>query len=159
MITPAVLILASSSLILATSNRLSRVLSRVRSLGERMETSLDEASDPHGAKQRMLLSQLDWAVRRAKLLQRAMTAFYCALAAFVLTSVVIGLDARIDVDLSNLLVLLGLVGVTLLLIGSLLLAVESRVALSAVNHETDYIYHLGDRYRPSRHTPDRGDVS
>src|SRR5688572_2947534 len=72
MITPAVLISASGTMILSTSTRLGRVVDRVRSLSDRLE----ELSHGHPAKtefleerRAMLFNQLDKLTSRSRLLQ------------------------------------------------------------------------------------------
>ena len=154
MITPAVLILASSSLILATSNRLSRVLDRTRNLAERYEGLL-QPRDTDGqqlAEKLSLTSELlGRAARRASLLQRAMTFLYLALSVFVTTSIVIGIDAALGEGFTPVLVMLGLLGVVFLFSASVLLIVESRIALSAVNREMEFV--RGLRERPSAARP------
>lgn len=141
MITPAVLILACSSLILATSNRLARTLDRSRTLlqeYQRVTTSSAPRStiDAHHF---MLMDQLAKTTRRAKLLQFAMTSLYTALAAFVMTSIFIGVDSLIGQSWAVFLVILGLFGVTLLLASAILLILESRVALGAVQGEMRFV--------------------
>ena len=95
MITPAILILAAGTLITSTSNRLGRVVDRVRTLSESFEAL--ETGDPKTAfveeRRRHIFNQLDGLTSRARLLQLSMTSYYLALAAFVATSVIIGLLA------------------------------------------------------------------
>ncbi len=142
MITPAVLILACSSLILATSNRLARTLDRSRTLLQEYQR-LTTTSAPRAtidAHHLMLMDQLARATRRAKLLQFAMTALYMALTTFVMTSICIGIDSMIvGPSWARFVVLLGMLGVLLLLAAALLLIVESRVALGAVQGEMKFV--------------------
>ena len=74
MITPAVLISASGTLVLSTSNRLSRVVDRVRVLAREAEGLLHR---PERAK--LLADQLPRLSQRALRLRAAMTALYCAI--------------------------------------------------------------------------------
>ncbi len=142
MITPAVLILACSSLILATSNRLARTLDRSRTLlqeYQRLTTTAAPRStiDAHHL---MLMNQLAKATRRAKLLQFAMTALYMALTTFVMTSTFIGIDSMlVGPSWAGFVVLLGMLGIMLLLAATLLLIVESQVALGAVQAEMKFV--------------------
>src|SRR4029077_5981067 len=91
-ITPAVLISASGTMILSTSTRLGRVVDRVRSLSDRLQTLADD--DPNDGfldkKRVMIFEQLDKLTSRSRLLQRALTTFYLAVGVFVATSVAIG---------------------------------------------------------------------
>src|SRR6266566_4584694 len=92
MITPAVLISASGTMILSTSTRLGRVVDRVRSLSDRLqELAAGKSSDEFAEERRvMLYDQLDKLTSRSRLLQRALTTFYLAVGIFVATSVAIG---------------------------------------------------------------------
>jgi hypothetical protein len=150
MVTPAVLILASSSLILATSNRLSRAIDRTRSIGERVaDLAAEEADRTMLAEERALLSeQLGRTARRAKLLTRAMTRLYMALAIFIATSVSIGVVAVFGVPYAWIALGLGFIGAILLFWASVLLIRESRIALQAVYDEMEYVQALGRHYAP-----------
>ena len=60
MITPAILISACGMLVLSTSNRLGRVVDRVRDLADKFEDPSDNAlSNQQAAKQSMIFDQLD----------------------------------------------------------------------------------------------------
>src|SRR5947209_7769401 len=80
MITPAVLISASGTMILSTSTRLGRVVDRVRSLSDRLQELAGGKSSDEFAEERrvMLYDQLDKLTSRSRLLQRALTTFYLA---------------------------------------------------------------------------------
>lgn len=157
MVTPAVLILASSSLILATSNRLSRAIDRTRTISERVA---DLASQPEDramlAEERALLfEQLGRTARRTRLLTRAMTRLYTALAVFIATSVSIGVVAVVGVPYAWVALAMGLVGAVLLFWASLLLIVESRIGLTAVFDEMAFVQALGRHYAPPDSLVDR----
>jgi len=91
MITPAVLISASGTLILS-STRLARVVDRVRELG-RVSESLSTASGAPFAELRWqgMDQQLALQTSRGRLLQRALTCFYVALGIFVATAIALAL--------------------------------------------------------------------
>src|SRR6266478_1824593 len=95
MITPAVLISASGTMILSTSTRLGRVVDRVRSLSDRLQSLPEEDAkvDQIEEKRAMLYDQLDKLTSRSRLLQRGLTTFYLAVGVFVATSVAIGVVA------------------------------------------------------------------
>ncbi|HEX2209705.1 MAG TPA: DUF2721 domain-containing protein [Longimicrobium sp.] len=150
MVTPAVLILASSSLVLATSNRLARAIDRTRIISERV-TDLAHADLERTmlAEERSLLfEQLGRTARRTKLLTRAMTRLYMALAIFVATSVSIGVVAVVGVPYAWIALGLGLIGSVLLFWACLLLILESRIALTAVYDEMEFVQALGRHYAP-----------
>lgn len=143
MITPAVLILASSSLIATTSARLGRILERSRKLGDQLELDIRNGGSADSPSRAYLLDQLRRAVRRARYLQWAMMALYIALGSFVATSFALGVEAARGSAHPNFLVGLGLIGVTFLLSASALLVAESQVAMATVNREMEYIGRLG----------------
>src|SRR4029453_13751313 len=66
MITPAVMILATSSLILTTTNRLVRLVARVREMPPEFET-LARSEQPDDSKMAMLFDDLGRATVRARL--------------------------------------------------------------------------------------------
>lgn len=149
MVTPAVLILASSSLILATSNRLTRAVDRTRTITERLtEEAKDEERTLLPEERELLLAQLGRTAQRAKLLTRTLTRLYMALAIFIATSMAIGVVAVTGVAYAWVALLLGFVGALLLFWSSVLLIMESRIALSTVYDEMGYVQRLGERYAP-----------
>ncbi|HYR07888.1 MAG TPA: DUF2721 domain-containing protein [Longimicrobium sp.] len=150
MVTPAVLILASSSLILATSNRLARAIDRTRTISERVADLAHEAEDRAMlAEERVLLfEQLGRTARRTKLLTRAITRLYTALAIFIATSVSIGVVAVAGVPYAWIALGLGFIGAMLLFWASVLLIIESRISLTAVFDEMEFVQALGRHYIP-----------
>jgi hypothetical protein len=139
MITPVVLILASGSLILTTSQRLSRVIERTRKLTDwirELATSSVDAATLE-AEVAVLFAQLHKNTRRARLLQRAMTCLYLTIAVFVGTSITIAIVDISQAEYQWIPVVLGLLGAGLLFYASILLIRESRIALSAVDQEMD----------------------
>jgi hypothetical protein len=154
MITPAVLISACGSLILATSDRLSKAVMRTREISSAlMPRAADQRADSREEERRMLFTQLDFVTTRSRLLQRALSRLYAALAFFVGTSVTIGLVAittRPDfkVIITMIPIGLGLCGAGLLLYAAFLLIKESRFALAAVNEEMDFTWKRGKEYGP-----------
>lgn len=141
MITPAVLILACGSLILTTSNRLTRVVDRVRE----MLTELEQMGDStEGAEKRKLLfDQLERSTKRARMLQHAMTRLYLCVSLFVATSVAIGLVALLGgLHFAWIPLVLGFVGAGLLFSASVHLIFESRLALQTTYAEMDYIWRM-----------------
>jgi VIT1/CCC1 family predicted Fe2+/Mn2+ transporter len=149
MITPAVLISACGSLILATSDRLSKAVARTREISSALVPRAgDQRTDPREEERRMLFVQLDFVTTRSRLLQRALSRLYAALAFFVGTSVAIGLVAVTDSSFTIVPVVLGLGGAALLLYAAFLLIKESRFALAAVNDEMDFVWKRGKEYGP-----------
>jgi hypothetical protein len=157
MITPAVLISASGTMILSTSTRLGRVVDRVRQLSGRLRRLAREDVEVDFLEEErvMLYDQLDKLTSRSRLLQRALTTFYLAVGVFVASSVAIGGVAFFSArGLSNgtrgawLPVIMGLVGALFLFYGSMLLIFEARLALSATHSEMDFVWRITKRVVP-----------
>src|SRR5258706_10984212 len=85
MITPALLISATGTFVLSTSNRLGRVVDRVRVIAEKIDDLMYTKSAIELIEERksMLIEQLSQLSSRADLLQRTLTVFYLASGAFV----------------------------------------------------------------------------
>ncbi|MBL7698105.1 MAG: DUF2721 domain-containing protein [Chitinophagaceae bacterium] len=139
MITPVVLILASGSLIISTSQRLGRVVERTRKLTDAIKELIKNNSTESTLEQEVsiLFEQLQKSAKRAKLLQRAMGALYITLSIFVATSISIGVIDIYRKGSAWIPVILGILGAMLMLYASILLIKESRIALNAVNKEMD----------------------
>jgi len=151
MITPAVLISASGTMILSTSTRLGRVVDRVRSLADRLRQLAgndDEKPEFFEEERAMLYDQLDKLTSRSRLLQRAMTSFYLAVGVFVASSVSIGVVAFFRGRAAWVPVALGLIGASFLFYGSMLAIFEARLALSTTHAEMDFIWRITRRVMP-----------
>jgi uncharacterized protein DUF2721 len=140
MITPAVLILASGSLILTTSTRLTRAIDRVRE----MLADIEQASNE---KRELYVHQLDRSAQRARLLQKTLARLYAALAMFVATSVAIGIVALLGLRFAWVALLFGFVGAGLLFNASILLIFESRLALAGTYEEMEFTRRVAERHR------------
>ena len=150
MITPAVLISASGTMILSTSSRLGRVVDRVRSLSDRLQelSRGDSETDLLEEQRVMIFHQLDKLTSRSRLLQRALTTFYLAVGVFVATSVAIGVVAFFSSRGAWVPVAMGLIGACFLFYGSMLLVFEARLALSTTHAEMDFIWRTSKRFVP-----------
>lgn len=140
MFTPAVLVSACGSLILTTSQRLSRSLDRQREVAVRIR---QQPQPPEAAEHAHLLQQLHFAARRAQLLQQVMTVLHLALALFVGTVFTIGIFELTNNSAAWIIALLSVAGASLLLYASLLLIRESRLAVADVAEETQFLTRLG----------------
>jgi len=139
MITPAVLILASSSLLITTSSRSIRCVDRVRERAEELQ-ALGKGTDEGTEKRRKhLYTQLEINTRRARLLQKAMGRLYIGISFFIATSVSIGVVSLLHVDVGWVPLVLGFIGAGLLFSASVFLIIESRLALTTTFEEMDYI--------------------
>jgi hypothetical protein len=154
-ITPAVLILATSSLIAATSSRLGRVVDRARRLGAEFEQHTRAqgaegvAGDVLAEERALLYDQLRKATARAILLQRAMSALYLALTLLIGSSVAIGIESAIGWPHPTLPVIIAMGAVVVLFYAAVLLLAESRIALRAIDREMGYTRRTGDRLAPA----------
>ncbi|MGH7497093.1 MAG: DUF2721 domain-containing protein [bacterium] len=136
MITPAVLISASGTLVLSTSNRLSRVVDRVRVLA--LEAERLQGEDER-SRQQLIVEQLSILTSRVLILRTAMTALYAAIGLLVMTSIVVGTIAALQWRYSWIPVVSGLCGACALLYGSLLLLREARLAVGSTLQEMSFI--------------------
>ena len=140
MITPAVLILASSSLLITTSSRSIRCVDRVRERAAELE-ALGKGQDEGTERVRQhLYKQLEINTRRARLLQKAMNRLYFGISFFIATSVSIGVVSLLHVSVGWIPMVLGFVGAFLLFSASVYLIFESRLALTTTFEEMDYIH-------------------
>lgn len=138
MITPAVMILATSSLILTTTNRLVRIVDRVREMLPEFE-ALARSEQPDECKLALLFDDLGRATIRARLGQQALAQLYLGLGAFLATSIALGVVTFARLDAGWMPLLFGAIGVVLLFSASILLIFESRIALASAYAEMDYI--------------------
>lgn len=150
MITPAVLILAGGSLISTTSQRLGRVIDRVRKISQEF-TQLESAEkqDLHiENKRRILYNLLRKSALRCRLLTRAMTLLYISLGFFVATSLSIGVVSVTHLAYVWIPTALGLLGATLLFVSSAILIVESRLTLRTIADEIEYVLETTSAHAP-----------
>jgi Protein of unknown function (DUF2721) len=139
MITPAVLLLATGSLVMTTSNRSMRCVDRVRERATELEELGDKQDEHTDVKRAHLYKQLEVNTRRARLLQKALSRLYLAVGFFVATSVGIGVVALLHVSVGYVPLVLGFFGAFLLFSASVYLILESRLALTTTYTEMDYI--------------------
>jgi hypothetical protein len=150
MITPAVLISACGTLIFSTSNRLGRIVDRVRDLGQLIEEFATSGDAEFGEERRHEFDrQLSSHAVRTQLIQRALTSFYAALGAFVATTLAIGVVVLIPA-IEWLPSALGFIGIFLLFYGCVLLIAEARMALRSVTQEMTFALRLSEMYRQRR---------
>jgi hypothetical protein len=148
MITPAVLISACGALIFSTSSRLGRVIDRVRSLSEKFQeiAAHPEKDEMFEERRALIFSQLDRQTSRARLIQRAMAAFYTALGVFVFSTVAIAIISATARNFTWVAVVLGLLGALFMLYGSVLLIIESRMALGSIMSEMDFVWKVSQKH-------------
>ena len=147
MITPALFLTANGSLIISTSNRMSRVVDRVRVLLEvndklcRGTTDLDFVAErrAHTMDQ---IRHLEW---RSDQVRNALTLLYVALTTFVGTSLTLAIDALFNNALPAVPTTLAILGVCLMLAASVNLIREARYALRSNREEIQFYRKLQER--------------
>src|SRR3954452_9404857 len=133
MITPAIFLTANGSLIISTSNRMSRVVDRIRVLNDlgdklgRGATDLDYVPDRLSHVQ----DQLDRLVWRGDRIRYALTALYLALGAVAGARLNLGFDVWTGNRLVALPTLLAILGVALMLFACVNLVREAMEALQS----------------------------
>src|SRR5215208_6807897 len=151
MVTPALLISATGSLVLSTSTRLGRVVDRVRQLEERLSELIyadDKDAVPlYDKRVEVIVDLLDKVTSRSRILQRALQAFYYGIGMFTLTSVTIAV-AAIFSTVRWVPIPIGIVGIMFLFWGSALMLRETRVATATVNAEMDFTWELARKVAP-----------
>lgn len=155
MFSPAILVSACGSLILTTSQRLSRSLDRQREVAQQLRQNQQQAatSTPDPAEHGHLTQQLLFAIRRARLLQQAMTSLHFTLSIFIGSILSIGIFELIDSSAAWIIALLSVLGAITLLYASVLLIKESRLAHADVAEETAYLtqFTVADQNRITKH--------
>jgi hypothetical protein len=147
MITPAVLISASGTLILSTSSRLARVVDRVRELGRVSESLFTAGGAPFAElRWKSMDQQLALQTTRGRLLQRALTCFYVALGIFVATAIALAIVSY-AAPAAWVPSALGIAGMLMLFYGCVMLLRETRLALRAVDTEMAFVLELSERHR------------
>jgi hypothetical protein len=144
MITPALLISATGTFILSTSNRLGRVVDRVRVISEKMDDLMHGGAALEMIEERkgMLVEQLGRLSQRADILQRSLTMLYLSSGAFVASSVAIGFAAIVPAMPAWIPVAFGILGACFLFYASVMLIFEARLAVSSLRLETHFLNKL-----------------
>lgn len=141
MITPAVLISASGTLAMSTSNRLARVVDRVRRILTDAEglPPGDSANLEDIEKRAIMSDQLSRLGMRIKLLQRSLIMEYVAIGLLVSSSVAIGVSTSTQEALGYIPAIFGLLGAMGLFAAAVMLVWEVRLAVMSSLKEMDYV--------------------
>ena len=144
MITPAIFLTANASLIISTSNRVSRVVDRIRVLSDLADRIGRGVSELDFTAERLehVNVQLDHLAWRSDRLRSAMTALYLALSTFVGTSLTIAIDDWLKNRLGALPTLLAVAGVGSMLFASINLVREALQALGGNRREIQFYREL-----------------
>lgn len=146
MITPALLLLGSASLVASALMRMARVVDRARILAAiANEGSLEKI----GVSADQLRSWLESHARRALYAERSITLLYAAIVVFISTCLSIAVDRFVGGSLSELPVMLAMAGTSLLLVGGAYMVAESRLSGEQIGAEIQLAIHKlngrGDR--------------
>jgi hypothetical protein len=146
MISPAIFLTANGSLIISTSNRMSRVVDRIRVLND-LGDKLCRGSDLDFPRERMdhVQDQLRRLIHRSDRIRYALTLLYLAFAAFALTSLTLAIDVLFSNKLSWLPTVLALLGVGLMLGACVNLVREALEALASNRLEIRFFNDLHQR--------------
>jgi hypothetical protein len=152
MLTPALFMTATGSLIISTSNRMSRIVDRIRvqvDLADRLDRGLTDLDYPEDRRERVEaeLRTLEW---RSARVRAALSLLYVSLCAFVGSSLVLGFDVLTGHRIHGLPTVLALLGVGLMLAASVSLSREALRALRSSRAEVRFHRDLLARRRADR---------
>ena len=150
MITPAIFLTAAGSLIISTSNRMSRIVDRIRTLNDlgdsidRGDTKLDYLAERLTHLDDQVI-RLQW---RSDRIRHTLSMLYIAFAAFVGASLTLAVDAIFTGErhlIASVSTALSVAGVGLLLLASINLVREARAALASNRREIHFYRDLRAR--------------
>ncbi len=132
MITPALLLLGSASLVASALMRMARIVDRARVLAAIVH---DGAPGKLGITTPELRAWLARHGQRARYAERSIVLLYGAIVVFISTCLSIALDRLLDGAVSWLPVILAVAGTLLLLIGGAYMVAESRLSGAQIGEE------------------------
>lgn len=129
MLAPGIMISACGLLLLGTNNKYSLVVSRIRTLDEekrklKIAEATSSLSSAELSRSRNIEEQLQLFYRRIRFVRNAVLAYTVAVALFILTSVLIGLDFALETDINHIALGGFLCGMLSVLTGSMFMARE-----------------------------------
>ena len=131
MVTPAVMISACGLLLLSVSNKLGRIVDRIRDLNTE-DRGL--AAEVEAVRRLSIRTQIDLLLRRALLLRNACGLLYLAVAVFALTSLCVGLSGSGHV-FEVLMLVLFVIGLATVVWAGILAYLEIRLSHHAIAEE------------------------
>ncbi|WP_411821560.1 DUF2721 domain-containing protein [Leptospira sp. 'Mane'] len=147
MITPAVLISASASLIFSTANRLGRIFDRVNLLKAEVEKMLEGKLDYPNERKEYLANQLTIQKKRAVLIQRSMAFLYMATSLFVISSLTLAIVLAVSKEHSWIPTTIALLGGMFLFLASAFLLYESRYNLTFIMGQIEFTEFLDQKIK------------
>lgn len=147
MISPALFMTATGSLIISTSNRMSRIIDRVRLLNNQADELTRGESTLDFPEERLahILEEIGIQVWRSECVRWSLTLLYFALSLFVGTSLSMAVDVLLGNSLGALPTTLAIGGVTLMMIASIQLTREAHAALRGNQREIRFFKELRDK--------------
>jgi hypothetical protein len=147
MITPAIFLTANGSLIISTSNRMSRVVDRIRVLNDQSDKLCRAEVVLDYPRERMdhIQDQLRRLLSRSDRIRYALVLLYLAFGSFVMTSLGLGIDVLSSYQLVAVPTTLALLGVSLLLGACINLVREALEALKSNRLEIQFYQDLHRR--------------
>ncbi len=144
MITPALLISATGTFILSTSNRLGRCVDRMRVITATLEA---DQTEHHMTEERktFLMAQISVMAQRARILARVLVFLYFASGIFMASSVAIAVASVAMENWSWLPLILGISGAVCQFVASILLIKEARLSRVNLEGEVKYFVKLAHR--------------
>lgn len=143
MITPAILIVACASLISSCLMRLGRVIDRVRVLAQLAEDiRLGKCTEHPTERRREIGVEFLFYQRRGKLIMIALGLQYGTVGFFVATSIGVAVDLLLGGLMPFIPVLFSILGISLLLLSSLILLYENRLAFQSMQREIQFVHIL-----------------
>ncbi|MFO0891682.1 MAG: DUF2721 domain-containing protein [Isosphaeraceae bacterium] len=153
MITPAIFMTATGSLIISTSNRMSRVADRIRQLIEQADDLSRGKSDLDFPAERLdhIAAQLGKLLWRSDRIRLALTLLYLALATFIAADLTLAIHVLAGSGVFPVPTALAMMGVLLLLIASAHLTREAHASLRANREELRFYQDLRRKRQGSPH--------
>jgi hypothetical protein len=147
MITPAIFLTANGSLIISTSNRMSRVVDRIRVLNDQGDRLCRGSSELDFGRDRMdhIQDQLRRLLFRSDRIRYALVMLYLAFGSFVMTSLGLGIDVLFENRIAAVPTGLALAGVALMLGACVNLVREALEALASNRLEIAFYRELNRR--------------
>lgn len=139
MVTPALLILGSASLVASALVRMARVVDRARVLGAAVQ---EGSFGKLGASPAQLGVWLMRHRQRARYAERSIALLYAAVVVFIVTCLAIVLDRVLGPSLAWLPVALAIAGTLLLLAGGACMVAESRLSGAQIDEEIGHALSL-----------------
>ena len=142
MIAPALFLTATGSLLISTSNRIARIVDRIRTLVALCESGELDKLDFAALRRRHAIEELERLQIRSRRVAVAVTLLYLAFTAFAGTSLAIGVRPLLGNYLIELPAVTAVGGVALLFVACIYLVLEARSSLQGNDRELRFFHQL-----------------